>query len=53
MVVGGGGAGVHKCSILASHPAGPGLNTGSAEIFFSFLLSLLTEMRLNPSSAKK
>ena len=32
----------HRGSILASHPAAPGLNPASANIFFSLLLSLWT-----------
>ena len=44
------GAAYHRGSFRASHPAAPGLNHGSAEIF-SLLLSFWAVERINQSSS--
>ena len=46
------GAGKHRGSILAYRPTAPGLSPSYGK-FLSFLLSLWTVLRLDPSSAKQ
>ena len=43
----------HRESIFSSHTAALGSNLGSADILFSLVLSLGTELRSNPFSSKQ